>query len=119
MHSFSMYIYAMDANLYKGSLETIVLKLLSEQGEMYGYEITKRVKELSDGEIIIKEGSLYPLLHRMEAKGIIRAETKPFGNRMRKYYHLTEKGRKDTLSIMKEMEKYLGIMQHILHPKTT
>ncbi len=119
MHSISMYICDMNANLYKGSLETIVLKLLSEQGEMYGYEITKMVSELSDGEIIIKEGSLYPLLHRMEAKGIINSETKPIGNRMRKYYHLTEKGRKETLSIMQEMEKYLGIMYHILHPKTT
>lgn len=114
-----MYICVMDANLYKGSLETIVMKLLSEQQEMYGYEITKKVKELSDGEINIKEGSLYPLLHRMEAKSIISSETKPFGNRMRKYYHLTEKGKKETFTIIKEMEKYLGIMQHILHPKTT
>ena len=51
-------------NLYKGSLTTIVLKLLSETTKMYGYEITQKVKAIT-------EGALYPLLHKLEAENII------------------------------------------------
>lgn len=107
----------MNSKLYKGSLETIILKLLSEQGELYGYQITQKVMAVSDSEINIKEGSLYPLLHRMEADGLIVASLKPYGNRMRKYYRLTEKGNTTTVSYIEEMTRYLEIMQHILKPK--
>lgn len=107
----------MNSKLYKGSLETIILKLLSEQQEMYGYQITQEVKITSGDEIHIKEGSLYPLLHRMEADGLIEAELKPFGKRMRKYYRLTEKGTRDTSIMIDEMSRYLDMMQHILTPK--
>jgi PadR family transcriptional regulator PadR len=46
--------------LLKGTLQTIVLKVLKDNGRMYGYEITQRVKELSDDRILITEGALYP-----------------------------------------------------------
>jgi DNA-binding PadR family transcriptional regulator len=108
----------MDARLYKGSLETIILKLLAEKQEMYGYQITQEVKAISQGEIDIKEGSLYPCLHRMEADGLIVAESKPYGKRIRKYYHLSEKGQKTTISYIEEMNKYLAVMQSILQPKS-
>lgn len=45
------------SQLYRGSLTTIILKLLEENGEMYGYEITQRVKELTQGDLEIKEGA--------------------------------------------------------------
>ena len=57
--------------LLKGTLQTVILKVLSDFGEMYGYEITQKVKELTMGEILLSEGSLYPHLHRMEAEGIL------------------------------------------------
>ncbi len=109
----------MDSKLYKGSLETIILKLLTDHQEMYGYQITQAVKKISDDEIHIKEGSLYPLLHRMEADDLIVSELKPFGKRMRKYYHLTNKGTKVTSTMIDEMSRYLSMMQHILKPKLT
>jgi len=46
--------------LLKGTLQTIILKLLKDQGKMYGYEITQRVKELSAGRLALTEGALYP-----------------------------------------------------------
>ena len=107
----------MDSKLYKGSLETIIMKLLSDNKEMYGYQITQAVKEISGEEIHIKEGSLYPLLHRMEADGLIVSELKPIGKRMRKYYQLTEKGTNATSSMIDEMSRYLSMMQQILKPK--
>ena len=57
--------------LYKGSLQTIILKLLGENDKMYGYEITQRVKELTKGELKITEGALYPALHKLEADGLL------------------------------------------------
>ena len=61
--------------LLKGTLQTIVLKVLKDNGRMYGYEITQRVKELSDDRILITEGALYPALHKLEAEGMLKTET--------------------------------------------
>jgi DNA-binding PadR family transcriptional regulator len=108
----------MNSNLYKGSLETIVIDLLSKHKEMYGYQITKLVKELSHGSIEIKEGSLYPLLHKMESKGLIESYILNIGNRDRKYYKLSEKGHTEKSRILAEMETYLTVMKSLLNPKT-
>jgi DNA-binding PadR family transcriptional regulator len=80
--------------------------------------MTKIVKELTRGQIEIKEGSLYPLLHKMEAKGLIESITKNIGNRDRKYYHLSKKGKEEKNTMLKEMEEYLAIMNNLLQPKT-
>jgi len=50
------------SELLKGTLQTILLKVLKDNGKMYGYEITQRVKELSAGSILLTEGALYPTL---------------------------------------------------------
>ena len=60
--------------LYKGSLTTIILKLLDEGGKMYGYEITQKVKVITKGELKITEGALYPALHKLEADGMLDVE---------------------------------------------
>ena len=59
------------SQLYKGSLNTIIMKLLEENGRMYGYEITQKVKELTIGELTITEGALYPSLHKLEADDLL------------------------------------------------
>ena len=51
-------------DLIKGSLKTIVLNVLKENGRMYGYEITRRVEELTGGQIKLTYGALYPVLHK-------------------------------------------------------
>ena len=103
--------------LYRGSLETIILKLLADRKEMYGYEITHIVKEMTAGELKLTEGALYPALHKLEAKGILSTETKSIGNRYRKYYSLTKKGKTEVPKILEEMEGYLSTIQLILNPK--
>jgi PadR family transcriptional regulator PadR len=55
--------------LLKGILKPIILKLLSEEDRMYGYKIVQRVKEKTEGRILIKEGSLYPTLHALTNEG--------------------------------------------------
>lgn len=78
--------------LYKGCLEPIILKLLKENDRMYGYEMTQKVKEITAGSLVITEGALYPLLHRLESEEILSSEIEMNGNRPRKYYALTAKG---------------------------
>lgn len=105
------------SNLYKGSLTTIILKLLNEHDKMYGYEITQRVKELTNGDLTITEGALYPSLHKLEAEGLVDVEIVKTGNRMRKYYRLTESGTKETVNKLAELENYIRNMRALVNPK--
>ncbi|MBE7651639.1 helix-turn-helix transcriptional regulator [Tenacibaculum finnmarkense genomovar finnmarkense] len=103
--------------LYKGSLQTIILKLLAQNEKMYGYEITQKVKELTKGELKITEGALYPALHKLEAEGLLDVEVAKVGNRLRKYYKLTESGSKETVNKLAEMQDFLKTMQQLVNPK--
>ncbi len=114
-----MYIYFVKQSnqLFKGSLTTILLKLLSENEKMYGYEITKKVKELSDGKLVLTEGALYPSLHKLEAEGLLEVKMENIGNRNRKYYSLTKEGKKETANKLKEVAAFIEQMQQILNLK--
>tara|TARA_B100000768_G_scaffold111873_1_gene103603 strand:- start:62 stop:400 length:339 start_codon:yes stop_codon:yes gene_type:complete len=103
--------------LYKGSLQTIILKLLETNHKMYGYEITQKVKELTKGELKITEGALYPALHKLEADGLLDIEVVKVENRLRKYYKLTEIGTKETTDKLEEMQQFLRTMQQLVNPK--
>ena len=103
--------------LYKGSLQTIILKLLETNDKMYGYEITQKVKELTKGELKITEGALYPALHKLEADGLLDVEIAKVGNRLRKYYKLTESGAIETTNKLDEMQEFLKTMQQLVNPK--
>lgn len=106
-----------NSKLYKGSLTTIILKLLNENDRMYGYEITQKVKALTKGEIKITEGALYPALHKLEAEGLLDVEVAKVDNRLRKYYKLTETGTKETVSKLEELAEYIKTMQALVNPK--
>jgi PadR family transcriptional regulator len=82
-------------DLVAASATPFVLAILSG-GENYGYAIIKRVGELSGGEILWTDGMLYPLLHRLERNGYVKASWgKSETGRRRKYYHLTDRGREE------------------------
>ncbi len=100
--------------LIKGTLRTIVLNLLADQGKMYGYEITQKVKELTDGKIVITEGALYPLLHKLEADGLLSTETVPMGKRVRKYYTLTQDGSASAREKVAEFFDFMKTMNTVL-----
>ena len=95
------------SSLYKGTLQNIILKLLSKEVKMYGYQMTQRAKELTQGELEMTEGALYPLLHKLEGDGLIISEIQKINGRDRKYYLLTEKGRKQQADQEAEMKSYL------------
>ena len=96
--------------LYKGTLLNIVLKLLSKDGKMYGYQMSQIAKLLTEGELEMTEGSLYPILHKLEADGIIESEIVITNGRERKYYFLTEKGK--GIQVEKEQE-VLSFIQNL------
>lgn len=106
------------SSLYKGCLEPILLRLLKDNGRMYGYQMTQIVKEITKGELSITEGALYPLLHKLEEQGIVETETEMIGNRMRKYYSLTKAGKKQTSVAMEEMKAFMQSLEFIVNPKT-
>lgn len=107
----------MNPKLLRGSLDTIIIKLLNDHGEMYGYEITQKVKDLTGEEVKITEGALYPSLHKLEGKGVLSVETRSIGNRYRKYYSITKQGKTELTTMLEDMRSYMQSMELILNPK--
>lgn len=105
------------SELLKGTLQLIILKLLSDNASMYGYEITQRVRELSEDTIMLTEGSLYPTLHRLVADGLLKTETVQMGKRIRKYYSLTRQGKKSVTSKVEEFTSFVRTMSLVLNIK--
>jgi PadR family transcriptional regulator PadR len=103
--------------LLKGTLQTIVLKLLSDHGKMYGYEISQRVKSLSEDTLVITEGALYPTLHKLEAEGYLNTERVMIGNRARKYYKLTNHGNSFVSKKLVEFHEFVVLMGKVLQIK--
>lgn len=103
-------------DLLKGTLRTIVLKLLANNRRMYGYEITRKVEELSEGKILLTFGALYPVLHKLESDGHIKVDIEYIGKRVRKYYSLTEVGRTWTEQKVDEFFDFVNTMTYILKP---
>jgi len=96
----------MSKTLIAASARPMVLSLLLK-GESYGYRILQDVTALSGGTIDWSEALLYPVLHRMEKEGVIRSQWKMSEeNRMRKYYALTDVGRRE---LEVEKERWLSI----------
>ena len=107
----------MSSNEYiKGTIKTIVLKLLSERKRMYGYEISQKVSELSSREIKLTYGALYPILYNLENKGFLTTTSEIVDNRARKYYSLTPLGLKEAKVKVSELEKFIETLKLILHP---
>ena len=102
--------------LFKGSLKPIVLKLLSENGRMYGYEITQKVEAISGSKIRLTYGALYPVLHKLEQDGALITESEIVNNRTRVYYSLTPKGQDTAKEKIKELEMFIETIRTVLKP---
>src|SRR5258707_4651787 len=120
MHLFFMYISLMvySTELLKGTLKTIVLKLLADNKKMYGYEITQKVKEITQDKIQITEGALYPTLHALEADKLVTTEVEYIGKRVRKYYILSQTGKARSKEKVNELTSFIQTMTLLLDLKT-
>jgi transcriptional regulator len=93
-------------NLMAASTKPLILSIL-ERGEIYGYQIIQNVIDISGGTLEWSEGMLYPVLHRMEKENLIRSQWKiSEKGRRRKYYRLTESGRKE---LEKEKKQWMSV----------
>lgn len=104
--------------LIKGTLKTIVLKLLSDTDKMYGYEITQRVKELTGDKIQITEGALYPTLHALEKEGLVTTQIEYIGKRQRKYYSISRSGKSVKQERIHEFSEFVNTITMLLDIKT-
>ena len=104
-----------DSDLLRGSLDLMVLGVLAEEAK-YGYALQQSLRAASGGRIDPKAGTLYPLLHRLEDQGLIRATWESGTGRRRKWYELTAAGRKRLARQAEDWYAYAEILRRLLEP---
>ena len=105
---------SIERELRRGSLELIVLHLLSP-GEAYGYEVAAKLAAETNGALEVTDGTLYPVLYRLERAGYVavRWET-PERGVPRKYYRLTDGGREELQRLREEWTTFANAMTRLL-----
>jgi PadR family transcriptional regulator PadR len=101
----------MEKDLRKGSARVLILAMLAEK-PMYGYQIAKELKRRSKGYFVLKEGTLYPALHGLEKEQLLTSQWEVVDKGpSRKYYHLTDDGRK---ALTDSTEEWTTFSQRLL-----
>lgn len=104
---------AVDKTLVSGSVTMLLLKLLSRK-DMYGYEMIATLRERSNNVFELKAGSLYPLLHSMEEKGLVSSYEQEVLGKVRKYYTLTKEGKKFLKQKEEEWKEYTQAVADVM-----
>lgn len=104
---------SVNKELLKGSTGTMILTLL-EKRDQYGYELIKELERCSDGTFSLKEGTLYPILHAMEAEQWVEAYWREAEGRKRKYYRLTDSGKKHLQDKLQEWRLFRNAVDRVL-----
>jgi PadR family transcriptional regulator PadR len=100
--------------LLQGTLDLLILKTLTTDN-LHGWDISKRIAVVSKDRLTLKQGSLYPALHRLENRGLIDAEWGiSEAGRSAKFYHLTKSGRKQLESEKQHWESFASAMASVL-----
>ena len=102
--------------LIKGSIDSLLLSMIGQK-PMYGYQIIKELEQQSQGYFRLREGTLYPALHRMERAGLVSGgwQLLPSGQQ-RKYYHITEKGLLKLAERRSQWQDFLVAMNLVIQP---
>lgn len=103
-----------DRELVKGSTSLIVLQLLAEK-DMYGYEVVKEMEKRSDHVLQVKEGTLYPALHKLEKQQYIESYWRePEKGPARKYYRITKTGKEILLQKTSEWKRFVNVIDKVI-----
>jgi PadR family transcriptional regulator PadR len=103
------------ADALRGALDLLLLKTLSLE-PMHGWGISRRVQQISGGELEVNQGSLYPALQRLEKDGLISSDWKVTeNNRRARYYELTPAGRKELGVEVEGWRRFSAALEVILH----
>ena len=102
--------------LLDGNVETLILAVL-QAGPSYGYAIAKELNARSEGILALGEGTIYPVLHRLEQKGLLASKWRLADNgRRRKYYRLNPKGRRALAVNREQWDTLAAVMRRVLRP---
>lgn len=104
---------AIDKSLLSGSTTMLILKLLDEK-DMYGYEMIDILQKRSNNVFELKAGTLYPLLHGLEEKGFLTCYEAEVLGKVRKYYSITNSGRKELKSRKDSWNEYTQAVANVL-----
>ena len=109
-----------NGNVLRGHLETMVLSLLAED-EAHGFEILRRLRQAGCGALNLKEGTLYPVLYRLEHAGLVRArwedDTKGRRGPRRRIYRLAKSGKHDLASRRQQWRDFVSIIGGIVEAR--
>lgn len=100
--------------MVKGSTAMLVMSLLYNEGDLYGYQIAKMIEERSDNTLVFKEGTLYPALYKLEEDGFVQTDWRIVEGRKRKYYLLTSKGKTEFLKRQEEWFVFTNSVKKVL-----
>jgi PadR family transcriptional regulator, regulatory protein PadR len=107
------------AGLLPGTLDLLILKAVS-LGELHGYGVLLRVQQITQGDLTIEQGALYPALYRLERQGLLDTEWGTSDNNRRaKFYRLTAAGRKRLREETEDWNRMVGIMGAALKTRAT
>jgi PadR family transcriptional regulator, regulatory protein PadR len=103
-------------DLVQGTLDLLILKVIALE-PMHGWAIAQRIRQMSNDELRVGQGSLYPALHKLEQQGWIEAEWAPSeNNRRAKYYKLTAAGRKALKAETAQWERLSAAISMVVRP---
>lgn len=105
---------AIDKSLVSGSTAILILRLLEEK-DMYGYEMIDLLRQRSKNVFELKAGTLYPLLHSLETKGLLTSYESDSSGKVRKYYQITKSGRRYLNDKKQEWQIYAQTVADILY----
>ena len=97
-----------------GVPELLILSLLSRR-PMYGYELVQAIRQSTQGTLEFGEGCVYPILHRLEAEGLLGSKRETVGGRNRVVYRVTAKGSKQLAGAATAWQQIVGAINHALH----
>ena len=107
-------VMGVSKELLKGTTTLLILQLINE-GDKYGYELTRELEKRSDSLFTLKEGTLYPILHVLESEGMIEAYWEDTESaRKRKYYAMSQKGKKLLIDKKQEWLEYSKGVRKVL-----
>jgi transcriptional regulator len=104
-------------DLLQGTLAVLILKALS-WGAMHGYSIARAIEQIAGDDLPIEEGSLYPALHRLQARGLVTSQwTVSETNRRVKTYTITEQGRAQLRAEMSRWDQFSAAVSRVLQAR--
>ena len=106
-----------DSDLLRGNTDSLLLFLINEHGQTYGYRLIKEIEERSQGYFRFREGTVYPALRKLENDGLVQGEWKklPSGQE-RRYYTITDHGRELLRKKLDMWQSFASAMALVMKP---